>query len=100
ILGRLGAIDERVDSMLVAADRFERSSAKNLAVGERLEAGLPSVTRIGDSIDDLGRAATTLAAAVEPLQGLAERFGAFAERLPGLTRPRPIRPEPTEPPRP
>ena len=69
-------------------------------MGERLEVALPPVTRIGDSIDDLGRAATTLAAAVEPLQGLAERFGAIAERLPVITRPRPGRPEPSERPRP
>ena len=54
-----------------------------LELAERIERGLPALERLLATIDDLGTATATLATAVGPLQGVAERLGRIADRLPG-----------------
>jgi hypothetical protein len=61
-------------------------AAALLAVLERLDSDLPSMTEAVESIRSLEAATKTLAAAVEPLQGTAERLGRNSDRQIGGRR--------------
>ena len=79
----------RVERALTARiEELDARLAGVLEVAERIEGGLPSIDRVLASIEALGGAAGTLAMAVGPLQGAAERLGRVADRLPGGARAR------------
>jgi hypothetical protein len=79
----------RVEKVLTARiEELDARLAGVLDVAERIEESLPSIDRVLASIEALGDAAGTLALAVGPLQGAAERLGRVADRLPGGARAR------------
>ena len=85
----LPAIEARLTEQLHSAEAELRRARKTadaragalLAVLERLDA--PSMAQAVESIRSLESATKTLAAAVEPLQGTAERLGRISDRLTG-----------------
>jgi hypothetical protein len=85
----LPAIEARLTEQLQSAEAELRRARKTadaragalLAVLERLDA--PSMAQAVESIRSLEAATKTLAAAVEPLQGTAERLGRISDRLTG-----------------
>ena len=87
----LPAIEARLTEQLQSAEAELRRARKTadaragalLAVLERLDAELPSMAEAVESIRSLDAATQTLAAAVEPLQGTAERLGRISDRLIG-----------------
>jgi chromosome segregation ATPase len=87
----LPAIEARLTEQLRSAEAELRRARKTadtraaalLAVLERLDAELPSMAEAVESIRSLDAATQTLAAAVEPLQGTAERLGRISDRLIG-----------------
>jgi hypothetical protein len=87
----LPAIEARLTEQLRSAEAELRRARKTadaragalLAVLERLDADLPSMAEAVESIRSLEAATKTLAAAVEPLQGTAERLGRISDRLIG-----------------
>lgn len=87
---RAAEVLERIDDVVAIAKRIEALDARAAAVLDRLasvDARAADVQALVDrlliSSDALGAAAGTLAQAVEPLQGVTERLGRVAERLPG-----------------
>ena len=87
----LPEIEARMTEQLRSAEAELRRARKTadaragalLAVLERLDAELPSLAEGVDSIRSLEAATRTLASAVEPLQGTAERLGRISDRLTG-----------------
>ena len=77
-----------VATVLARADEISEQLTTVNSLAGRIDDGLPSFERVLDSIDALREATAILAAAVEPLQGIAERLGRVADRLPGGARPR------------
>ena len=63
-------------------DRTERTVAAAHAVAE----GADHVAAVLPSLEASATAATVLAQTAEPLQGLVERLGRIADRLPGAGR--------------
>jgi hypothetical protein len=90
----LPEIEARMTEQLRSAEAELRRARKTadaraaalLAVLERLDADLPSMTEAVESIRSLEAATKTLASAVEPLQGTAERLGRISDRLIGGRR--------------
>ena len=90
----LPEIEARMTEQLRSAEAELRRARKTadaragalLAVLERLDADLPSMAEAVESIRSLEAATKTLAAAVEPLQGTAERLGRISDRLIGGRR--------------
>jgi hypothetical protein len=90
----LPAIEARMTEQLRSAEAELRRARKTadvragalLAVLERLDTDLPSMAEAVESIRSLEAATKTLAAAVEPLQGTAERLGRISDRLIGGRR--------------
>ena len=90
----LSAIEARLTEQLTSAEAELRRVRKTadaragalLAVLERLDADLPSMAEAVESVRSLEAATKTLAAAVEPLQGTAERLGRISDRLIGGRR--------------
>ena len=90
----LPEIEARMTEQLRSAEAELRRARKTadaragalLAVLERLDADLPSMSEAVESIRSLEAATKTLAAAVEPLQGTAERLGRISDRLIGGRR--------------
>jgi len=90
----LPAIEARLTEQLQSAEAELRRARKTadaragalLGVLERLDADLPSMAEAVASIRSLEAATKTLAAAVEPLQGTAERLGRISDRLTGGRR--------------
>ena len=89
----LPAIEARLTEQVRSAEAELRRARKTadaragalLAVLERLDSDLPSMAEAVESIRSL-EATKTLAAAVEPLQGTAERLGRISDRLIGGRR--------------
>ena len=87
----LPAIEARLTEQVRSAEAELRRARKTadaraaalLAVLERLDSELPSMAEAVESIRSLDAATKTLAAAVEPLQGTAERLGRISDRLTG-----------------
>ena len=87
----LPEIEARLTAQVRSAEAELRRARKTadaraaalLAVLERLDSELPSMAEAVDSIRSLDAATKTLAAAVEPLQGTAERLGRISDRLTG-----------------
>jgi len=89
VLDGIDRVDVRAVELLAAVDRLdsvEARVAELVRLAEELRAGLPTLDDALGSIKQLNAAARTLAAAVEPLQGTAERLGRIADRLPGAQR--------------
>ena len=90
----LPEIEARMTEQLRSAEAELRRARKTadaragalLAVLERLDADLPSMAEAVESIRSLEAATKTLASAVEPLQGTAERLGRISDRLIGGRR--------------
>ena len=90
----LPAIEARLTDQVRSAEAELRRARKTadaragalLAVLERLDSDLPSMAEAVESIRSLEAATKTLAAAVEPLQGTAERLGRISDRLIGGRR--------------
>jgi len=90
----LPAIESRLTEQMRSAEAELRRARKTadaragalLAVLERLDSDLPSMSEAVESIRSLEAATKTLAAAVEPLQGTAERLGRISDRLIGGRR--------------
>jgi hypothetical protein len=72
-------LDERAEVIL---DSTERIVAAAYAVAE----GADRVAEVLPSLEASATAATVLAQTAEPLQGLVERLGRIADRLPGARR--------------
>jgi hypothetical protein len=91
---KLPAIEARLTEQLQSAETELRRARKTadaragalLAVLERLDDDLPSMAEAVESIRSLEAATKTLATAVEPLQGTAERLGRISDRLIGGRR--------------
>jgi ABC-type transporter Mla subunit MlaD len=97
-----GEVDEAVPeavsavkSLTAVAAEFEQTVPRasealtSLAeVAERLDDTAPDLAAAVPTIQQLTQSAETLAAAVLPLQGAAERLGSIADRLPGGGRTR------------
>ena len=87
----LPEIEARMTEQLRSAEAELRRARKTadaragalLAVLERLDSDLPSMAEAVESIRSLEAATKTLAAAVEPLQGTAQRLGRISDRLIG-----------------
>ena len=81
--------NEHAGELLTAVERIdnvEREVSELVRLAEELRGGLPALDEALRSIRSLEGATATLAAAVEPLQGTAERLGRIADRLPGGRR--------------
>jgi hypothetical protein len=87
----LPEIEARLTEQMHSAEAELRRARKTadaragalLRVLERLDSDLPSIEQAVESIRSLEAATKTLAAAVEPLQGTAERLGRISDRLIG-----------------
>ena len=87
----LPAIESRLTEQMRSAEAELRRARKTagaragelLALLERLDSDLPSMAQAVESIRSLEAATKTLAAAVEPLQGTAERLGRISDRIAG-----------------
>lgn len=77
-----------VAGVLETADSINSQLTTVTRLADRVDDGLPSFERVLDSVDALREATAILAAAVEPLQGISERLGRVADRLPGGVRAR------------
>ena len=89
VLSGIDRVDARAAELLRAVDRVdsvEHQVAELVRLAEEIRGGLPTLDEALDSIKQLNDAAGTLAAAVAPLQGTAERLGRIADRLPGAQR--------------
>jgi len=74
------AIGERLDERTIAVlDRTDRVVAAAYGVTQAAE----HITEVVPSLEASVAAATVLAQTAEPLQGLVERLGRIADRLPG-----------------
>lgn len=73
------ALDERADTILGNTERIITAAYAVAEGGEKVAAALPS-------LEASAAAATVLAQTAEPLQGLVERLGRVADRLPGASR--------------
>jgi hypothetical protein len=100
VVDRVGGLETQLAGLLSLAGRLEgglpaigdvldrigtldgQLTAVSTLVGA-LEQDIKSIGEIAPSVDTLTIAARTLADAVEPLQGLADRAGRIADRLPG-----------------
>jgi cell division septum initiation protein DivIVA len=69
-------------------DEIDARAAQLLHAAEEIRDSLPLARELLDAAQVLGTAGTTMAAAVEPLQGITERLGRIADRLPGARRAR------------
>ena len=77
------AIGERLDERTIAVlDRTDRVVAAAYAVTQAAD----HVAEVLPSLETSASAATVLAQTAEPLQGLVERLGRIADRLPGGSR--------------
>ena len=83
LTAQLGEVDRRGGEILEAIDRADERAAGLLAALDRIDEDLPSLAEAVDSIRSLEAATKTLAAAVEPLQGTAERLGRISDRITG-----------------
>jgi aminoglycoside phosphotransferase (APT) family kinase protein len=87
----LPEVESRLTAQLRSAEAELRRARKTadaraaalLRVLERLDADLPSLAEAVESIRSLEAATRTLAAAVGPLQGTAERLGRISDRITG-----------------
>jgi RecB family exonuclease len=64
-------------------DRVDGHAEQLLRAVDDITGSLPLARELLESVQVLNAAATTLAAAAEPLQGATERLGRIADRLPG-----------------
>jgi hypothetical protein len=83
LTARLAEVDRRGGEILEAIDRAEKRAAGLQKALDRIDRDLPSLAEAVESIRSLEAATRTLAAAVEPLQGTAERLGRISDRLTG-----------------
>ena len=83
LTAQLGEVDRRGGEILEAIDRADERAAGLLAALDRIDEDLPSLAEAVESIRSLEAATKTLALAVEPLQGTAERLGRISDRLTG-----------------
>jgi D-aminopeptidase len=101
---KVDQLESRAAEVLVALDQAEGRLAEGIAVGRALDArvddilegtdrivtaanavarGADHVAAVLPSLEASAAAATVLAQTAEPLQGLVERLGRIADRLPG-----------------
>jgi len=101
---KVDELESRAAEVLVALDQAEGRLAEGIAVGRALDArvddildgtdrivtaanavarGADHVAAVLPSLEASAAAATVLAQTAEPLQGLVERLGRIADRLPG-----------------
>jgi ABC-type transporter Mla subunit MlaD len=80
---QMTAVDRRGGEILEAIDRADARAAGLMKALDRIDRDMPSLAEAVDSIRSLEAATKTLAAAVEPLQGTAERLGRISDRLTG-----------------
>ena len=73
-------IEERLTARIVAA---QTTLEEAVAIADRLLAFDDRAAEVLETVTILNASATTLAAAVEPLQGATERLGRITDRLPG-----------------
>ena len=64
-------------------DAAQRTLEEAVGIADRLLAFDDRAAEVLETVTILNASATTLAAAVEPLQGATERLGRIADRLPG-----------------
>jgi hypothetical protein len=104
---KIDELEDRASEVLVALDRAEGRLAEGIAVGQELDEragaillgterivaaayavaeGADHVAAVLPSLEASAAAATVLAQTAEPLQGLVERLGRIADRLPGAGR--------------
>jgi len=83
LTAQLAEVDRRGGEILEAIDRADEHAAGLLAALDRIDEDMPSLAAAVESIHSLEAATKTLAAAVEPLQGTAERLGRISDRLTG-----------------
>jgi hypothetical protein len=76
-----------IEARLTArVDAAQSTLEEAVQIADRLLAFDDRAAEVLESVQVLNAAATTLATAVEPLQGTAERLGRIADRLPGGRR--------------
>ena len=83
LTAQLAEVDRRGGEILEAIDRADERAAGLLGALDRIDADLPSLGEAVESIRSLEAATRTLALAVEPLQGTAERLGRISDRIAG-----------------
>jgi len=83
LTAQMAEVDRRGGEILEAIDRADARAAGLMKALDRIDRDLPSLGEAVDSIHSLEAATKTLAAAVEPLQGTAERLGRISDRLTG-----------------
>ncbi len=83
LTAQLAAVDRRGGEILEAIDRADARAAGLQKALDRIDADLPSLAEAVESIRSLEAATRTLALAVEPLQGTAERLGRISDRIAG-----------------